>query len=112
MSIPTTQLELPRKRFLITLALVIIFFVIGQYHIVLDAPWIFVARPYFWFSDIIAESGVCTTWGRIFTKSKHPSLCTALQQAWVIESDESFQERTTKKIQEDIEEQYWSMYNN
>lgn len=75
--------------------------VLGNYHIVSDADSMFVKRPYFGFSDMFASSKVCTSGPWILAKAQHPSLCLALQNAGLIESDQAFQDRIKR---ENVEE--------
>lgn len=75
---------------LLAVLLVLLF---GNYHIVSDSGSLLVKRPYFGFSDIFASAKVCTSGPWIIAKAQHPSLCLALQNAGLIESDAAFQSR-------------------
>jgi hypothetical protein len=81
---------------LVVLAVVVVL-VLGNYHVVSGAPTLLVARPYFGFSDMFASARMCTSMPWIIAKAQHPSLCLALQEAGLIESDDAFQSRIKRE---------------
>jgi hypothetical protein len=85
---------------LVVILAVLCFLVLGSFHIVSDAPTVFVSRPYFGFSDMFASRKVCTSGPWIFAKAQHPSLCLALQEAGLIETDEEFESRVAAENEE------------
>ncbi len=87
---------------LITIFVFVAFFIIWNYHIVFNTSSILVARPYFGFSDIIADSNACTSGPWIIAMSNHPSLCKGLQNAWYLESDDEMNSKIADKIKDNL----------
>src|SRR6056297_3495665 len=84
---------------LIVLSLFVIF---GNYHLVPDTNKLLVERPYFGFSDTIGSVNACTDVPYFVAVSKHASLCKALQKAGYLESDEEREQRIKKEVEEEI----------
>ena len=84
--------------------LLIVVAIVGNYHIVYDVQSIFVSRPYFGFSDPVASIEECTNTPYIVAMSQHQSLCTALQNADYLESNESRRETVKENINERMNE--------
>ena len=90
------------KIWLTVLVVIVLFIVLGNFHIVFNVPTVFVSRPYFWFSDIIWSTNTCTAIPWLIAYSSHPSLCKALQNAWYLESTKDMQQRIQDDMQQSI----------
>ena len=101
----TINLNKKTKITLFIFLFIAIIFVIGNYHIVLNATdpmraFIFIKRPYFGFTDILGDINACTNAPYYSVMSNHPSLCRALQNAGYLESEGTRSQRIQQEVQQ------------
>lgn len=83
---------------------IVLFF--GNFHIVFGSSNLIVARPYFGFSDIIADVKMCTSVPYTVAMSAHGSLCSALQDIGNLESGSEFSNRIESETRQRIEQSF------
>lgn len=95
------------KIYLVIFLFVATIFILGNYHIVLNATdltktFIFIKRPHFGLTDIVGDINACTEAPYYSVMLNHPSLCKALQNAGYLESEEVRSQRIQQEVQQEF----------
>lgn len=81
---------------------VVVFLIIlaGMYHVVSGVPGMLVRRQTFGYADMFGSIQDCTSSPWIVATSTHPRLCSDLQAAGILESDQQRQRRLLDEFRE------------
>jgi hypothetical protein len=83
-----------------------VFLLLGNFRVVSGTPNMFVARQNFGFDDTFAKLADCTSSPWIVASAQHGPLCSDLQAAGILESDESRDARIQAEVQREMRQMH------